>query len=222
MMMMIMNDEDMLAHLCHLLADTYLQDALTVPNIGVVLRTITDLEPMKNFNGMISLVGMFVELTNNFLRFERLTDATVDYESRSMSSVFGRGECHASCPLTALISFVIRRNLLIMPEEMKALMDYMHGVILFNKVSKERINVIDGLLVAIDNYYFHDVDDEAAIHALRQVRKTCSNCVAVDRFLKVLYNAISDPIVANTRNGHVLAPSPLAWRDVVTLADIDM
>ena len=206
----MMNEEDMLAHLCHLLADVYLQDGLTVPNLAVVLRTITDVEPLKNYNGMISLASIFVELTNNFLRFERLADATVDYDSSSMSIVFGRGECHAICPLTALISFIIRRNVLSSPEEVKALMDYMHGVILFNHVSKERINVIDGLLVAIDNYYFDDFN-EAPIHALRQLRKSCTNCMAVDGFVKVVYHIINNPVVANARNGYV-----------ATRADIDM
>ena len=159
------------------LAGVYLEDNL--PKIDCVINTINSCSPRKNRDGAIALFRIFFMLMKKCRSLEDTAYGTDSYHSELFSSYFGMGAEHKGCPLLRLIENVIRRNKPISCTELKFLMDFVHGMLLFNRVKIEKVKEVDGLLSALDDVFYdfqtdivevYDDDDGESIERKKAMR----------------------------------------------------
>lgn len=170
-----------------LVANLYLSER-PMPGLEAVLQCIDEHAPKEHRAGILSVVHLFMWLGKERLQLERTADGTQHYSSNSMGSVFGVDDVFIQCPFDALISFIIEDNVLLTHAQVIHLLDFLHGVILYNKVSVQRIEAVDGVLVCVDDYSFDrrvPADQDPTLEARRGA---CLQCTLADEFVGWAFN----------------------------------
>ena len=166
-----------------LLANIYLH-VCPLPDVDQVVQAICDELPRVNYNGTQSLVHLFVLLTGQSPFFEKTANASLHIKSSSLGTAFGAGDefNKAQCPIIAFITFVITQNKGLSHDVMVHLVDFVHGVILYNNVKADRVDAVAKLLNALDDFYF-DLSNGKHGHS------SCVWCVSQSSFVACIYHS---------------------------------
>ena len=143
---------DFINNIRRYLAGVYLERNL--PKIDRVINTIYSCSPKKNSDGVIALSHIFFTLTKKCRSLEDVAYGTNKYSSELFLSYFGMEAEHIGCPLLKLIECVIRHNTPISSTQLQFLTDFVHGVLLFNRVNVEKVKEVDTLLSALDDTFY--------------------------------------------------------------------
>ena len=165
-----------------LLANIYLH-VCPLPKTDDVVKAICDCLPRVHYNGIMSLVHMFVMLMAESPRFGKIAEATKHFTSSSLSVAFGPGDEFekVQCPMVALVTFVIEQDIGLCHEIVVHLTEFVHGVILYNDVHADRVGAVADLLMAVDDFYF-DLSNG------KPTRSACIECLTEDAFVARVYH----------------------------------
>ena len=178
--------------LYHLLANVFVHDC-ELPGLDKLLNVITSNAPRKNYKGLMSLVHIFNTLLHDSLQLAHIALSSHGFESETLAVVFGPGDEFEKhhCPIEALVSFIIQENKLFSHSMVVHVSDFLHGVILYNRICAKRVHDVYALIIELDNYYY-DRSAELHDHILNVRRSICDECVKADAFVSSVFDCYAD------------------------------
>ena len=182
---------DTLHKMHRLLASLYIHDC-PLPELETVLKAISNALPRDHHKGAISLVHLFIMLVNESPQLAKIADASEKFTSESLSQLFGPGEYfqNSKGPMEMLVTFVIQQNQVLSHAAMVHMIDYLHGVILYNNVRAKRVQEVCELIMRVDDYYF-DTAQAPNGAILSFLRSGCTHCMCEDAFVASVYDCFS-------------------------------
>lgn len=160
-----------------LLANLYLHTC-NLPDCISVIDIIATTSPRKHSDGTLTLVYLFTMLEKESTMLRKTIEGTEHVRSKCLTKIFGSGEVAKEhcCPIKAVVKHIVESDYLLIHHDMIHLLDFLHGVMLFNDVTVHRVLAVHYVVVQVRQYYVLRCDEEGR----------CSGCIECEEDAKFI------------------------------------